>query len=80
MTAINVVHSSTRHSVAGVQTVPWLGGAWTTARDWMSAFGERRRLLSLNDRLLRDIGENRAQLEYESLFCLMSPARQTSWR
>src|SRR5450432_289860 len=78
MTTINTVRSSSNRTttiLAGLRTAmaSWLGRAWTTARDYPNAIGGTRRLLSLNDRLLQDIGENRAELEYEARFCSISP-------
>jgi uncharacterized protein YjiS (DUF1127 family) len=45
-----------------------LGRVWTFARARLDAIGSAGRLLALNDRLLRDAGMNRADLEYEALF------------
>jgi uncharacterized protein YjiS (DUF1127 family) len=78
MTTINMIRSSsnpTATTLAALRTTmgSWLAGAWTTARDCPNAIGAARRLLSLNDRLLRDIGENHAELEYEARFWSIWP-------
>jgi uncharacterized protein YjiS (DUF1127 family) len=80
MITINMLRSSsgyTATTVAAVNTAAaWLDGAWTSARHRLSAIGVARRALSLSDRLLRDIGENRAELEYEALFWPIRPPRE----
>lgn len=42
-----------------------LRGAWSTFKTWSARYRQRRELLTLSDRMLKDIGISRAQAEDE---------------
>ena len=46
----------------------WLDRSWALVSERLGAIDRNRRLRALNDHMLRDIGENRADLEDEALF------------
>jgi uncharacterized protein YjiS (DUF1127 family) len=46
----------------------WLDRGWALVSERLGSMGRNRRLRALNDHMLRDIGENRADLEDEALF------------
>ena len=73
MKSINTVWSPpgiTSPPLANAKKAPpsWLDRGWALANERLGAMGHNRRLRALNDHMLRDIRENRADLEDEALF------------
>jgi uncharacterized protein YjiS (DUF1127 family) len=73
MTCIDIESVSQRR-VASASSPPhpafatWLSRAWTILREARDYSRGCNSLLRLNDRLLRDIGQTRDDLEFEAMF------------
>jgi uncharacterized protein YjiS (DUF1127 family) len=73
MTCIDI-ESVSQRQVASASSPPhpalatWLSRAWAILREAADSSRGYNSLLRLNDHLLRDIGQTRADLEYEAMF------------
>jgi uncharacterized protein YjiS (DUF1127 family) len=73
MTCIDVGPASRQGAASTSSSLPrasanWLGRAWTYLKEALASPRGYNSLLRLNDHLLRDIGQTRADIEYEAMF------------